>query len=72
MDDVGGWTQGQIYTTATFQGEESANSAESYQARFLDFLRSFRLDQTFTYRYNFLNQRSNSIEHSGPTILYRS
>jgi DNA replication licensing factor MCM5 len=50
--DEAGWNVGRVYTTATFAGDENEDSMQAIMEKFLDFLRSFRIDQVFIYRYN--------------------
>ncbi len=52
MDLEVGWNPGRVYTTATYQGDQSEDSLQATKEKFLDFLRSFRLDEVFTYRYD--------------------
>lgn len=49
MNDAG-WNVGRVYTTATFAGDENEDSMQAILEKFLDFLRSFRIDQVFLYR----------------------
>jgi hypothetical protein len=51
MEELNSWGKGQIYTTATFQGENLENSNETFESKFLNFLQSFRINSSFIYRY---------------------
>jgi DNA replication licensing factor MCM5 len=46
----GGWDQGQVFTSKLFQPEQLENSPQDIEQKFLDFLRSFRLENSFVYR----------------------
>ncbi|KAJ3301477.1 minichromosome maintenance protein 5 [Kappamyces sp. JEL0829] len=48
--DVGGWNQGRIYTTGTYQGEQAEDSLQSLQIKFFSFLREFHIEQIYIYR----------------------
>ena len=51
MDLNGGWDNGAVYTTNVYPGEQSEQSHNAIEQQFVEFLRNFRLDNVFTYRY---------------------
>ncbi|KAL2919540.1 minichromosome maintenance protein 5 [Polyrhizophydium stewartii] len=49
-DLSGGWDAGRVTSTAVYPTEQRANSHVVVERRFLEFLRSFRIDNVFLYR----------------------
>ncbi|RKO89743.1 MCM2/3/5 family-domain-containing protein [Blyttiomyces helicus] len=45
-----GWDAGRVYNTNIYPGESSDDSNAATEAKFVEFLRTFRLDNTFVYR----------------------
>lgn len=48
--DTGGWDAGQVYAVGLNTQSQMEESREGIEQKFLDFLRTFRLDTVFTYR----------------------
>jgi DNA replication licensing factor MCM5 len=55
---AGGWDNAQIYSTSVYPNEQQEDSQTAIKAKFVDFLRNFRLDNIFVYRSKDLIQRS--------------
>jgi hypothetical protein len=51
MASFGGWDAPQVFNTSVYPGEENAGSRAALEKAFFDFLRTFRIDHSFVYRW---------------------
>jgi hypothetical protein len=70
--DLAGWTKGNTFTKQTYQGENNENSRNEYQQKFLDFIKSFRIESEFTYRYFNVDQGTIKAKYGSKELLFRS
>ena len=53
MANFGGWDAPQVFNTSVYPGETVNDSKSAIEQAFYDFLRTFRIDHSFIYRYRF-------------------